>query len=140
MYVGPLRRMFTNPKKPKDRTQYQQDSGSRVLRNSERPGRYAYVVDLEEVIYVAPDAQHIHPKILGNTREAFYAGDLVIDPCGRVEEVTNLSGTFQFKSQKSLCCVVQHLQVLGVTVDAAVWYPPDGSSAPIQLTCGGIIP
>ena len=126
--------MFGAAKKPKDLTPYLASPLSRSLTVKELPGRYAYVVDIDEVIYVIPDGLHVHPLILGRAREAVYAGDLIIEATGVVSEITNLSGTFQFKSQRSLCCVVEHLQHLGFSVMSVMWYCPSGSSIR-QLNC-----
>jgi hypothetical protein len=90
---------------------------------------------LLETIHIVPDGPHIHPKVLGGGREALYAGEIVIGPTGAVEEATNLSGTFRFKSKKSLCCVVTHLRRLGYVVRNVTWYPPDGSTSPQVLQC-----
>jgi hypothetical protein len=97
-------------------------------------GRYVFVVDLDDAIHVAPDGLHMHPKVLGNAKPALYAGEVSIDRPGRVDELTNLSGTFQFKSTRSLCCVAAGLRGLGFSVGDVVWYPPDGGS-PVILAC-----
>lgn len=126
--------MFGSPRKPKDLTPYPASTASRILSLTEKPGRYAYVVDLVEIIHVIPDGLHVHPLVLGNAQEALYAGDMVLEATGVVAEVTNLSGTFQFKNQRSLCCVSLHLQQLGFTVKSVMWYCPIGSSIR-QLQC-----
>lgn len=76
----------------------------------------------------------MHPKVLGNAKPALYAGEVSIDRPGNVDELTNLSGTFQFKSTRSLCCVAAGLRGLGFSVGDVVWYPPDGGS-PVILAC-----
>jgi hypothetical protein len=93
-----------------------------------------FVVDVKDVIHVAPDGCHMHPQVLGQAREALYAGEITIDRPGNVEEVTNLSGTFQFQSKQSLCCVVSSLRQLGFSVGDVVWYPSNGNS-PVLLAC-----
>jgi len=132
LYIIPT--MFGSSKKPKDLTPYSASPQSRPLTLGEVPGRYAYVVDTDEVIHVIPDGLHVHPLILGQGMEALYAGDLIIGAAGVITEITNLSGTFQFKSQRSLCCVVEHLQRLGFSVKSVMWYCPQGSSIR-QLNC-----
>jgi hypothetical protein len=127
--------MFRGPKSPRDRTPYPRSPDSRELQITEAVGRYVFVVDVNEVIHVAPDGSHMHPKVLGNAAPALYAGELTIDRPGNVAEVTNLSGTFQFKSQMSLCCVVSKLRETGFTVANVFWYPPSGATGPVQLVC-----
>lgn len=127
--------MFGNAKSPSDRYPYQKSVESRPISFQEPIGRYVFVVDLNDTIHVAPDGLHMHPRVLGNAQDALYAGELFIDQPGHVDELTNLSGTFRFKSRRSLCCVASSLQQLGFTVGEVVWYPPNGSSAPFVLTC-----
>ncbi len=129
--------MFRNAKRPKDRRKHPRSAASQPLDAAATPGRYAYVVDKNEVIHVVPDGPHVHPTILGNGEEALYAGDLEIDRGAVVANVTNSSGTFQFKKSSVLCCVVGVLRSLGFTVpdDAAVWSPPDGSCRPQVIRC-----
>jgi len=126
--------MFGSPKKPKDPTPYPVSTFSRPLATTEKSGRFAYVVDTDEIIHVMPDGLHVHPLILGLAQEVLYAGDLVIEGAGTIAEITNLSGTFQFRSQRSLCCVVQHLRQLGFLVKSVMWYCPRGRSIR-QLNC-----
>lgn len=127
--------MYGRPKHPLDRTPYPRSPDSRPLVSNEPPGRYAFVVDLLETICVVPDGPHVHPKVLGGGHEALYAGEVVIGPNGVVEEVTNLSGTFRFKSKRSLCCVATQLRRLRYVVANVTWYPPDGSTGPQVLQC-----
>ena len=127
--------MYGRPKRPLDRTPHPRSSDGRPLRPNELPGRYAFVVDLRETIHVVPDGPHVHPRVLGGGREALYAGEIVIGLTGVIEEVTNLSGTFRFRSKKSLCCVVAQLRRLGYVVANVTWYPPDGSTGPQVLQC-----
>lgn len=94
-----------------------------------------FVVDASGVIHVAPDGLHMHPKVLGHARAALYAGEINIDQFGHIEEVTNLSGTFQFRSKRSLCCVAAGLRRIGFAVRQVVWFPPSGASGPISLVC-----
>ena len=98
-------------------------------------GRYVYVVDTRGVIHVAPDQLHMHPKVLGSVESALYAGEIGINLAGIVYELTNCSGTFQFKSKRSLCCVATHLVQLGFAVRNIIWFPPDGNSPPLRLQC-----
>lgn len=127
--------MYGPAKRPRDRFPYPRAPQSRMLTVRESVGQYAFVVDLDERIHVVPDGRHVHPTVLGHARPALYAGELSIDRPGSVDEVTNLSGTFRFKSRRSLCCVVDGLSKLGFAVLDVVWFPPDGSGPPIQLSC-----
>jgi len=127
--------MFGSSKRPLDRFRYLRDVDSRPLRSNELPGDYVYVVDLDETIHVAPNGPHMHPKVLGNAGSALYAGEISIAAPGEVDSVNNSSGTFRFKSQQSLCCVVLGLVRLGFRVHEAIWYTPDGSMRPQRLNC-----
>lgn len=127
--------MFGGLKRPRDTTRYPRSADSHPLTPSEGAGSYVFVVDAGEVIHVAPDGYHMHPKVLGNVEPALYAGEIALDRVGHVAEVTNLSGTFRFRSRRSLCCVAEHLRRLGFTVGMVVWYPPDGSGPPVVLNC-----
>ncbi len=118
-----------------DKTLYSRSNASRRLSITEHPRRYVYVVDVQATIHVAPDASHAHPTVLGFAQPALYAGEISIDRHSNVDAVTNCSGTFQFDSQQSLCCVAARLQQIGFTVDDVVWYPPAGSSGPKRLRC-----
>jgi hypothetical protein len=125
--------MFGALKRPRDTTRYPRSADSRPFTYAESPGNYVFVVDANEVIHVAPDGYHMHPKVLGNAEPALYAGEIVIDRTGHVAEVTNLSGTFRFRNRRSLCCVAEHLRRVGFVVDQVVWYPPDGGTPPVVL-------
>jgi len=59
---------------------------------------------------------------------AIYAGDMRINR-GRIADVTNLSGTFQFDDPQGLLSVATQLEALGFVVeDGAVrFFPIDGS-------------
>jgi hypothetical protein len=127
--------MFKNAKSPNDRTPYPKDPSSRILTIAERPGTYCYVVDLDEVIHVAPNASHIHPKILGMRARTLYAGELVIGNPGEIDDVDNCSGTFEFHSQNSLCCVKSQLMKLGFNVHQATWHDFKKVSFPSTLEC-----
>jgi hypothetical protein len=127
--------MYGGSKRPRDPFRYPRSPDSHPLASQDSPGWYVFVVDVQSVIHVAPNRLHEHPKVLGGCRPALYAGELWIDRSGSVGEVNNLSGTFQFRSRKSLCGVVESLRQLGFTVGRVVWYPPDGMSAPRVLQC-----
>jgi hypothetical protein len=94
-------------------------------------GSYVYVQDVGGVVHVLPDGPHLHPRVLGNAESALYAGDLRIED-GRIVEVTNCSGTFEFDDVGGLWDVVDELLLLGFEVDedAVVWWSTDGSSRP----------
>ena len=62
-----------------------------------------------------------------------YAGDLTVED-GRIKDVTNLSGAFQFDEPAGLIAVAENLEGLGFTVErgAVRFFPMDGSS-PVVL-------
>lgn len=125
--------MFGKRKDPIDRTPHPRSPDSRRLVVSESPGLYVYAVDEGEVIHVVPDGPHVHPTILGLARPALYAGEIEIEASGVVGEVNNLSGTFQFRSKRSLLCVAGMLVDMGFSVRSVIWYPPDGATTPKRL-------
>ena len=127
--------MFGQSKKPLDRSPYSQSPLSHPLTLAEQAESYVYVVDEQEVIHVMIDGPHMHPLVLGGARAAKYAGDLVISKPGTIVELTNLSGTFSFRSKRSLCCVAERLRQMRFLVKAVIWYPPDGKSFPRRLSC-----
>jgi hypothetical protein len=96
-------------------------------------GGYVYVQDATAVIYVVPDGPHLHPKVLGGGQPALYAGDLTVKG-GKVVDVTNLSGSFQFDTQEGLREVARQLRQQGLEVESGAvrFFPADGSS-PIVL-------
>jgi hypothetical protein len=75
----------------------------------------------------------MHPKVRGGGQPASYAGDLTIEN-GAVTDLTNLSGTFRFKSQAGLRDVAKQLENQGLTIEpgAVRFFPPDGSH-PVTL-------
>lgn len=91
-------------------------------------GGYVYVQDDHGVIHVVPDGPHLHPKVLGGGLPAVYAGDMTLRR-GRIIDVTNLSGTFQFDDPDGLLEVAQELERLGFLLDegAVRLFPLDGS-------------
>ncbi|HZZ79200.1 MAG TPA: hypothetical protein VFE62_11815 [Gemmataceae bacterium] len=115
-------------KYPLDSYPYPQDPGSQSLTSAIADGAYAFVQDVNGVIMVVADGSHVHPKILGGARPAMYAGDLTI-VSGKVVDVTNLSGTFQFDDEDGLRAVASAMRNLGLTVEigAVRFFPPDGS-------------
>jgi hypothetical protein len=115
-------------KYPLDTFPYPQDPRSQPLASTVADGGYAYVQDIDGTIMVVPDESHIHPKILGGGKPAMYAGDLTIRS-GKVVDVTNLSGTFQFADETGLLAVADAMRKLGLVVEvgAVRFFPPDGS-------------
>jgi hypothetical protein len=113
---------------PLDRTPYPRDSRSKSIRPGLQDGGYVYVQDSHGEIWVLPDGPHLHPRILGNCELAMYAGDLTITN-GRVRDVTNLSGTFQFDDPRGLLDVADVLDQLGFDIipGAVRFFPTDGS-------------
>lgn len=85
-------------------------------------------IDGQGIVHVVPDGPHMHPKVLGGCQPAAYAGDLTIQ-AGKVWDLTNLSGTFQFDSEDGLRAVARQIRQQGVEVEpgAVRFFPPDGS-------------
>jgi len=120
-------------KYPLDATPYPVDTRSRPLDATVTDGGYVYVRDVNGTVHVLPDGPHRHPKVLGGGRPAVYAGDLTVRG-GRVVDLTNLSGTFQFDDEDGLREVAAELRVRGLVVGlgAVRFFPSDGS-APVVL-------
>ncbi len=120
-------------KAPADKTPYPQDPRSAPLGPQTPDGLYVFVRDTAGIVWVLPDGQHVHPKVLGAAQPALYAGDLSI-MAGQVQDLTNLSGTFQFDDEAGLRDVAAQLRRQGVAVEpgAVRFFPADGS-APVIL-------
>lgn len=118
---------------PRDRFGYERDSRSCPLQVGSASGVYVYVQDLDGVIHVVPDTEgHLHPKVLGGGQPARYAGDLTIEE-NTVMDVTNLSGTFQFRGKGGLLAVAEQLRALGFQISprAIRWFNPDNGEQDI---------
>lgn len=115
-------------KTPQDTFPYLQDPRSRLLGVGLADDGYAYVRDANGLVFGLPDGPHVHPKILGGGKPALYAGDLTIRG-GKVADLTNLSGTFQFDDEDGLREVAEQLRRQGVEVEvgAVRFFPPNGS-------------
>jgi hypothetical protein len=115
-------------KAPLDNTPYPRDQCSNPLAAGCQDGLYVYVQDAQGIVYVVPDGPHVHPKVLGGAQAAMYAGDLTIAG-GRVVDLTNLSGTFQFDDASGLRMVAAQIRNQGVVVEggAVRFFPSDGS-------------
>ena len=120
-------------KYPQDTTPYPADPRSRPIDVSIADGGYVYVRDVAGTVWVLPDGPHLHPKVLGGGLPAMYAGDMTVRG-GRVVDVTNLSGTFQFDDEAGLREVAAELRQQGLVVQAGAvrLFPADGS-APVVL-------
>ena len=88
-------------KLPHDRFPYSQDPRSKPFALESPDGGYAYVQDANGLVYGVPDGPHVHPMVLGGGQPALYAGDLTLLG-GKVIDLTNLSGTFQFDDESGL--------------------------------------
>jgi len=100
-------------KSPLDLTNYEPDRRSRPLEIGAPDGRYVYVQDEDDVIWAVPDDQpHLHPKVLGHARPARFAGDLTIEH-GKIVDLTNCSGTFQFDDAAGLIAISRQLRHAG---------------------------
>lgn len=115
-------------KEPLDRSKHRRDRRSHPLNVDTTDGTYVYVVASDGVIWVLTDHPHAHPKVLGSAQSAEYAGDLRIS-AGRITELTNLSGTFQFDDAAGLRRVAETIRSLGIEVEfsAVRFFPSDGS-------------
>jgi hypothetical protein len=115
-------------KSPLDPTPYPADPRTRPVSPGLPDGGYVYVRDGNGTVHVLPDGPHLHPKVLGGGRPAMYAGDMTVRG-GRVVDLTNLSGTFQFDDEDGLRDVAGELRRQGLTVDAGAvrFFPADGS-------------
>jgi hypothetical protein len=116
-------------KYPSDKTPYPKDLRSRPIDASIGSGGYVvYVQDVNGTVHVLPDGLHMHPKVLGGGQPALYAGDLTIQG-GKVVDLTNLSGTFQFDDEPGLREVAKELRQQGLVVaqGAVRFFPADGS-------------
>jgi hypothetical protein len=120
-------------KLPQDNYPYPQDPRSQPLAPDLPDGGYAYVRDTNGLILGVPDGPHLHPRILGGGKAALYAGDLTLQG-GKVIDLTNLSGTFQFDDEEGLRRVAEQLRQQGMSVElgAVRFFPPD-ASAPVIL-------
>lgn len=118
------------PKSPRDPFRYKRDTRSRPLAPGIQDGLYVYVQDTKGVIHVLPDGYHMHPRVLGDAEPALYAGDLRI-VAGKVKDVTNLSGTFQFNEVAGLLEIAEEMEKIGLEVqdNAVRFFPTDGSAA-----------
>ncbi len=115
-------------KAPLDVTPYPRDPRSTPIVPGIADGGYVYAQDASGVVYVLPDGPHLHPKILGGGLPAAYAGDLTVRG-GKVWDLTNLSGTFQFDDEDGLRAVARKVRQQGVEIEpgAVRFFPPDGS-------------
>jgi hypothetical protein len=115
-------------KYPADRTPYPADARSRPIHCGLLDGGYVYVRDLNGVVYVLEDGPHMHPMVLGGGRPAIYAGDLTVRS-GRIVDLTNLSGTFEFDDEDGMRDVASEVrrQGLQIEVGAVRFFPADGS-------------
>lgn len=116
-------------KPPLDSFPCQRDSRSRPADGTLFDGLYAYVQDDQGLVWAVPDGPHIHPKVLGGGQSAMYAGDLSVSQ-GKIEDVTNLSGTFQFADAAGLLAVADQLARQGLSIKplAVRLFPADGSA------------
>lgn len=118
---------------PIDQTPYPKDPRSKPIDAKTPDGGYVYVRDTNGIVYILPDGPHLHPKVLGGGQAAKHAGDLTVNN-GKIIDVTNLLGTFQFDDEAGLKEVAEQLRKQGLSVElgAVRFFPGDGS-APIIL-------
>lgn len=115
-------------KQPLDKTPYPKDPRSVPIQPGIPDGGYVYVQDGFGTVHVVPDGPHMHPKVLGGAQPAGYAGDLTVQN-GKITDLTNLSGTFEFDDEAGLREVADQLRQLGLIVEpgAVRFFPADGS-------------
>jgi hypothetical protein len=115
-------------KSPLDSTPYPRDPRSQPIGPATEDGSYVFVRDANGIVYVLPDGPHMHPRVLGSASPAMYAGDLTIEG-GRVTDLTNLSGTFEFDDEAGLLEVAEQIRAQGMRVEAGAirFFPADGS-------------
>ena len=102
---------------PGDRKHVRRHPQSQPIRVGVADGGYVYVQDEFGTIWALRDGPHRHPRVLGENRPAKYAGDLVIEN-GRIKDLTNLSGTFQFDDPDGLLAVADELEHVGFVLDS----------------------
>ena len=121
-------------KLPQDITPYEPDPLARPAAAGLVDGLYVYVQDELGVVVVLEDGPHVHPKVLGRSRPAMYAGDMTVC-AGQVVDLTNLSGTFQFDDPQGLVDVSEQLRRQGLEVvpGAIRFFTWDGSTPPRVL-------
>jgi hypothetical protein len=114
---------------PLDRRPYTCDPRSCPIRVGLANGTYVYVQDAAGIVRVLPDGSHLHPRVLGGTKAALYAGDLTL-ASDSVVDLTNLSGSFQFNEPEGLLAVAHNLAELGLKIGprAIRFFPTDGSA------------
>ena len=116
-----------------DTTPYRQDPRSKPIDAAVGDGGFVYVRDGSGTVFVLPDGPHLHPVVLGGCRSAMYAGDLTIRG-GKVVDLTNLSGTFQFDDVAGLKDVATEIRRQGIAIEmGAVRFFPLNGSSPIIL-------
>jgi hypothetical protein len=121
-------------KSPLDSRPYDRDPRSRKLEHCIEDGVYVFVQDESGAIFVLPDGAHLHPRVLGSAQSAMYAGDLTIQR-GRIRDLTNLSGTFQFSDAAGLLAVAEALEQKGFRImpGAVRLFSHVDSSRPVVL-------
>ena len=109
--------LYAMHKLPLDKKWYEQDPRSQKIHAGLADGCYVYVQDIDGTVLVLPDAQHGHVRVLGERKPALYAGDVTIEN-GRIKDLTNLSGTFQFDDPNGLLEVARAVMSMGIPIDA----------------------
>ncbi len=102
-------------KYPLDDEKYNRDARSQRMTPVVPDGCYVYVRDIDGIIYVLSDGQHVHPRVLGGAKPATYAGDLTKRGIV-ITDLTNLSGTFQFDDAAGLLAVAEALEAAGLII------------------------
>lgn len=121
-------------KPPLDRRRYKRDKRSQLIHRGLDDGCYVFVQNLDGAIYVLPDGQHAHPRVLGNVSPALYAGDLTIR-AGQIVDLTNCSGTFQFADTEGLLAVARSIEATGFRLQpgAVRWFSHLDATRPTVL-------
>ena len=115
-------------KDPLDPTSYPKDPRRQPVHPGLPDVHVPAVRDGTGTVWALPDGPHVHPLVLGDGLPAMYAGDMTIRG-GRVVDLTNLSGTFQFDDEAGLREVAAELRAQGLVVEvgAVRFFPADGS-------------
>ena len=80
---------------PKDLERYKKHPDCVLFSAKLDAGQYVFVQDIDGRVWVVPDGCHIHPRVLGRARPVVATGELTLEDQGVVQDINNLSGTFQ---------------------------------------------
>ena len=90
---------------PLDPERYRRDNQCVRFAPGMPAGSYVFVQDCAGTVWILPDGFHRHPRVLGGSRPAVAAGELIVGENGEVISLNNLSGTFQCAADSLLTAV-----------------------------------